>query len=82
MKNEATECYRIKLKNRRVYVGKHSGGVVIKFVKLDTEPTVVTIKSNRNVHQTQLGLSFEAGIALHQLLGKLIQLSDIEKEKT
>jgi hypothetical protein len=82
MNNEATECYRIKLKNRRVYVQKAKSGVVITFVKLDSNPTEVIIESKRNRHVTTFGLSFEAGYALHRMLGEIIQLSDIEKEKT
>jgi hypothetical protein len=81
MSNESTECYRIKLKNRRVYVEKGKSGVVITFVKLDVHPTEVIIESERNRHVTTFGLSFEAGYALHRMLGEIIQPSDIEKEK-
>ena len=82
MNNEVAMCYRIKLKNRRVYVQKTKSGVVIAFVKLDVNPTEVTIESKRNRHVTTFGLSFEAGYALHRMLGEIIQLSDIEKEKS
>jgi hypothetical protein len=68
---------RVKLKNRRVTVAKHEGGLIIDFVKLDINPTEVTIESKRNVHRTTFGITYEAGLALHQLLGEMIDESDL-----
>jgi hypothetical protein len=79
MNENSTTVRQIKLKNRRVIVGNvHGKGLVIRFVKLDEHPTEVTIESNRNVHTTTLTLTYEAGLALRQLLGEMIRLSDVD----
>jgi hypothetical protein len=68
---------RIKLKNRRVSVYKYKNDLVLEFVTLSKTAPSIVAKSNRNRHVTALSLSYEAGIALHKLLGESILLSDL-----
>jgi hypothetical protein len=73
------EGRRVRLKNRRVIVHKFDEGLSIKFVKLGGDPAEIVRQSERGIHSMAFSISYEAGLALWEMLGELIQLSDIEK---
>ena len=75
---------QVKLKNRRVRVGRAKNGIYLGFVKLkqDGEGDCVCSTITKKTVTTELVITKSAAVALYYLLQKELQLSDlVEFEK-